>query len=499
MKKTVLLILVSLSGLLVTAQEITASYKRGPELNDPYKRTKVLAIDDDGSGGVIIARMYGSWMGTDFGYYAEHYNDKFVKVKSYAAEGEDDALSAGAVISDGIINYIEYGYDRKQKSLVIYTNQGNVKDMKFARKPFITIPQEKNKNATVKVTPFDSKNISLICVDINTGAGVDKGEKHKVYVINNKLDILIESELNKNFDKGEYKVMAMNISQDNKALYLVGKTLIQKPAKNTPDYSYDITKVTNGNSKTVQTFKAGNNHVSQIEVAVTQDKVVCVGIYSEGEDEWQKGFCYFAMEPEKLDITVSKQLPFTDDMLKLYNDKKLRDELRKFEGRDLFVTANGDFIYNAEQYDTETTGSKNPVTYFYYGSILSAKISKDGELDRISTIKKMQGGNGTAEYTFSYVPFIKDNDMYFFINGEIKNKDGVSIVHAPSFTGKGVNFNVVKIGGDGNIEYKEVIDGTKEKLWTITNFNAFMATKKISYFMSSNNDTTEKRALKIEL
>lgn len=497
MKRILVVTLLSFSAFCLKAQEINATFKKASTFKDDYTKTKILAIGDDGNGGVIMARKYSSLMETDFGYCVEYYNDKLVKVKSYQAEGEEDINLNGAIIDGTTVSYIEYTYDKKQKAFVVYANQANVKDMKFSKKAIISIPLSRDKKSKMNMLTNTAKDAFLITVDINTGAGKEKEEMHKVYVINKKLDILIETTLDKDFDKGEYEVMSMEVSPDNSSAYLVGKTKIEKPAKNTPDYFYDLTKITNGNSKTAQTFKAGGHHVSQIRVATAKEKVVCVGIYSDEEEEWQKGLCYFAIEPSTLSITTSKQLPFTEDMLKLYNDKKLKDKLRVFEGKDLFVTTNNDFIYTAEQFRQVFKGAgKDLKMYYNYGNILSAKINNEGELAWITTIEKYQFGNSVDNTYFSYIPMLKDDSLYIFVNGKVEKKDNF-YVEGPTVPFGGLDFNVFRLDKNGTAEFKEILDTNKERTRILTTVGGILPGGSPVYFLGAIGK--DKQAVKINL
>jgi len=479
MRKILLLFLCNIL-LPANAQEIKCTLKKSTVVKDEYSFSEIVAVGEDGDGGVTVARSYTSLFGKTFGYYFEHYNDKLIKVKSFKQEMKKKQRLVGVVIDGNTLNMIEFTYDKVQKAYVCYANSCNVKDFKFTKKELFRLAMQKEKvplmSFDANVARFEdyyhakivfSEDNSSFGILVNINIGKDKDEVHEFYAFNNKMDLLLKNSLVKDYEDYGFEIVGMDVSQDTKTAYVLGKQKNKKDKKGTADYFFDVTSITDNGTKTYS-FDVTSNFPCEMKMVLKKDKVTCVGLYEDKDEKWQKGICYYDLDQVTLGIKSSKIIPFPQDFAALYNTKS-KEELKYFQGRELYLAENNDVIYNAEQYDLGMSRSANPSSSIVharhaFGDILSVKINDNGEALWFNAIDKYQIGDDTTFDFLSYTSFIRGGDIYFFLNGTIKPKDdgGLFVDFTPAPFG-GVDFNVMRLNKDGKIDYKKLLDTKKEK------------------------------------
>ena len=86
-----------------------------------------------------------------------------------------------------------------------------------------------------------------------------------------------------------------------------------------------------------QVFDTEEHFSGSLKTIVFDDRVSCVGFYSDRNDSRYKGLCYFEMNPKTLAINKSKFNPFTEQfMIDKYGKEKGHTNARLIF-RDIFM------------------------------------------------------------------------------------------------------------------------------------------------------------------
>jgi len=181
-----------------------------------------------------------------------------------------------------------------------------------------------------------------------------------------------------------------------------------------------LTRVTNDSEQT-QAFDTEEHYARSLKTIIFQDRLACVGFYSDRKDNRYKGICYFEMDPTTLAVRKSKFNPFTEQFMIDKYGKDKDKELKNLSFRKMLIKKDGEIVLNAEEFymTTQTTSTGNggmtTRTIYHYDDIVSAKLNQSGDIVWARNINKRQQTAGDESY-ISYTSTLKGNDTYFFIN-----------------------------------------------------------------------------------
>ncbi len=480
MKKLITLLCVSLSVTCIFAQEIPHSIKKSDVFKDEYKRSSIALVEDDGNDGVFIARSYaGGLFSSGAGYYFEHYDANLKLIKEYEyemrrSEVEKWGTILGIVMNGNQVSLIDFLYNSKEKAFVCSALTSSIDNFNFEKKELFRIASDDvMKSQWFGSSQFDGdsganfmlnedKTAFAITVDIKN----KNAETHRIYLFDNKLNKKIDHEFKREIKDRKFVYENIDVSKDGNNLYLLGKVYTdeKKNKKEGGKYQYELTRISNEGQAT-QVFDTDEHFSGSLKTVVFQDKLTCVGFYSDRKDYRYKGISYFELDPISLAIRKSKYNPFTEQFMVDKYGKNKDKELKNLSFRGILITEQNEIVFNAEEYYVTTHYHMNPnggggtYTYVYhYDDIVSAKIANDGNILWARNINKRQATGGDSSY-ISYTSTVKGNDTYFFINtGEKVKKLSNDRIQFGQTSTKRSNLNVIRITPDGNFDFQEILD-----------------------------------------
>lgn len=236
------------------------------------------------------------------------------------------------------------------------------------------------------------------------------------------------------------------------------------------------------------------------------DKLACIGFYSDEKENRYKGICYFDMNPVSLGVNKSTYSPFTTQFLIDKYGKEKQKELKFLTFRNFLLTKNHDIIFNAEEYYTQTSynggsamggGGMSSSTSYNYDDIVCARLNAQGELIWARNINKKQGsGRNSVLAYLSYSSMEKDEDTYFFINAAEKiRKISNDRIEFKGASKSQSNLNIIRIDKNGVFDYKEVLDNEENEVPFMVSAGA--ASNNAEYFLGRKGKN--KQLLKITL
>lgn len=476
MKKIIICLSFSMLCWHSFAQEIQTQIVKSEVFKDEYKNSSIELVEDDGNGGVIIVRSYaGGVFSSGFGYYFEHYDSNLKLLKEYEFQSkiknEDKKIYRsilGVITNGNEINMIEYVYNKTDKSTICNALTSNINDFNFTSKELFRLNfkdtestnKGRDRDSGAQMITNEDRSAFAITVDIKD----KESETHKIYLFDKALHQKIDHTFKRDIQDKKFTYENIDVSKDGNTLYLLGKVKTEetKKKKEGGRYQYELTRITNTESIT-QVFDTDEYFAASLKTIVFEDRLTCIGFYSERNNNRYKGISYYELDPKTLAIRKTKLNPFTEQFIIDKYGKDKDKELKNLSFRKIIITSSNEIIFNAEEFYIVTNYVSTPqgsytTTSYHYDDIVSAKLSTSGDIVWARNINKRQATGGDSSY-ISYTSTAKGNDAYFFINtGEKVKKLKNDRIQFGQTSTKHSNLNVIRVNQNGDFDYSELLD-----------------------------------------
>ncbi|MDT0606081.1 hypothetical protein [Croceitalea rosinachiae] len=482
MKQILLFFTVLGVNLAILGQKMPVSYDFGEKLNDRYRYSNLVTIDDDGDGGYIMVRAY--FQGLILkpkGYIIEHYNKDLELVSEYNYKLRGLQFVDG-FIKNGQLRLIFFNYNFERGFYEYQAHTSNLVNFDFKREQllkFVTPAVEgafgKNyynrdfKKGFSTTLLFNPEKSGFI---ISTHHRKGKENKHTIHLFDSDLNKRWENDFSAEVEEKNYAFENIALSNNGDEVYILGKAYFKKNRFKAEErkFQYELIKIGGGVAKT-QSFDNPGKFSEGLYPILNYNKLYCVGFYADRKDNRYNGLSFFELNPSSLAILNKKYNPFTQQFM---DDKFGRDDeqvINNLVFKNVVLTDENTILFNAEEYFVTTSmqstgaGQRVRVERFHYNDIVSAKMDTNGRMIWARNINKAEVTQGDGAYT-SYSSYTKDGDTYFFISTAAENPqliNGERLVFKQGLTG---NRNVFLISLDeiGKLDYEKVIDAKDARL-----------------------------------
>ncbi|MBC7522888.1 MAG: hypothetical protein H7239_00385 [Flavobacterium sp.] len=465
---------------VVNAQEIPFKNTLSDVFKDEYKHSSILLVEQDDKGGVVVVRSYqGGLFSSGMGYYFEHYDSNLKLIKEYEYEmkysdAEKQSSVLGIIMDGEKVNIINFSYNKTDNQFICSSINATITDFNFSKTELFRLNSDEIKqfsffsqgvfdgDSGASMIINEDKSAFAITVDIKNKTA----ETHKLFLYDNKLTKKFEHTFKRDIKDRKFKFENIDVSKDGNTLYLLGKAYTdqKKKKKDGGKYQYELTRITKDSEKT-QVFDTNDNYAASLKTIIFQDRLTCIGFYSERNENRFRGICYFELDPTSLEIRKSKFNPFTEQFIIDKYGKDKDKELKFLSFRKILITPENEIVFNAEEFYITTTyvsngpyGGGTTQTIFHYDDIVSAKINQAGEIVWARNINKRQSTSSDISY-ISYTSTIKGNDTFFFINtGEKVKKISHDRIQFGQTSTRKSNLNIIRIKPNGDFDYQEILD-----------------------------------------
>jgi hypothetical protein len=486
MKKLFFLFCISFASNFLQAQTIPFNIQKSDVFEDKYKHSKIVLAENDGTGGVIIVRHYkGGIFSSGIGYYFEHYNSemKLIKESDYPMKFSDferQSSVLGIILDNDKIHIVDFLYNQNEKAYICSANTANISDFKFDKNELFRIKSEEIKQSSSFFTMGqldgdsgatmimnEDRSAFAITIDLKNA----QIESHQLFLFDKQLNKKIDHVFKREIKDRKFSYENIDVSKDGNTLYLLGKVYTNeaKKKKEGGKYQFELTRITKDSEKT-QVFDTDEHFSGSLKTIIFEDRLTCIGFFSDRNDSRYKGISYFELDPGTLEIRKSRFNLFTEQFMIDKYGKDKDKELRNLSFRKILITPNNEIVFNAEEFYVTTNyhyspnGGSSTSTSYHYDDIVSAKISISGDLAWARNINKRQATSGDDSY-ISYTSTVKDNNVYFFINtGEKVRKLRNDRIQFGQTSTKRSNLNIIRINQDGDFEYQEILDDKENEV-----------------------------------
>lgn len=535
MKKIICLALITVLSISSFAQSIPFKIQKSEIFKDEFKESQIVLSEEDGNGGILIIRSYkGSGISPNAGYYFEHYDSNLKLVNEYDLQtihpnSHKYAITLGVFRTGNLIRVVEIYYDISQKAYICNANSISKNNFKVENKELFRLTRDEIKQygsfslADISYDKSDKKlayktngyfteasngiaiiadeNVFSIAIDL---VSKDNSETLKLYLFDDKLNKKIEHIFTKKISDRKYVFQNIDLSNDGSSVYLLGKSS-SKEAKTKIEggkYQFEITKFTENKEQT-KTFDINEHFIGSLKTIFFDEKLVCIGFYSDIDDKNYRGVSYFEIDPNNLGIRFSKFNPFTEQFLIDKYGKVKNRELEFLNFKNILVTPDNDIILNAEESYASSSGAGGGIgiggvgmtspgmggmnmggmnmgrvnmggingglyfggiygnTFTHFDDIVSVKINSKGDLVWARNINKRQNDNSNFSLA-SYTSVLNEtNNMFFFINAKEKIKEISN--NRIEFKGVG-NLNLIRVNPNGDFDYEKILDDEENEV-----------------------------------
>lgn len=547
MKKQHLLILFVLLSHSLFSQEITFKITKSGILTDDFKNTNLIVAQKIDNNELLFVRSSIStklFQGNSL--FIERYNNNLKLIKSFELVLEypihkKNTTLIGVFYKDGKVTLVNMFYDIKEKAYTCTSTTISLIDKEKQQRELFKISNTDIK----KIGGFalsgickNEKNLDLISTNdglfMNSNLAVESSSKsflsnkHEIVYsgdsgiafIKNDFGFVIGLDLNGkkqdalklySFDydfnktneflflntdsEKKYNFENIGVSTDNKSLFVLSKVedKVSKRKKDGGKYMYEISKITNDKIVSQQ-IEIGNHYLKSLRTLFFNDKIFCVGFYSDKNDFKYEGVCKYSINQTDLKINNANFSEFTDQfILDKYGELKDK-ELKFLKIKDVTISKNEEILLNAEEnylttnYDYSLRDSNDIVT---------VKMNNNGNIIWARNINRRQISNDNDRSFDSFSSMNLYNNTYFFINAKekIKTISNNRIEFKDTNLVKNSNLNLIRIKENGDFDYLEILDNEN-------NIVPFMVSKGIViddsiYFFGCKSK--EKQLLKVSL
>lgn len=486
MKKLLLLF-----TLLISTTSFTQNFEitKGEILKDKKRNSFLKFALNDEKGGLITVRGYlsGFPIKKIRGYYIQHF-DKELKLKSeYTYQVKKNRLE-NAFVKDGKLHLIEFEHQKKEDKLTYRALVSDIDSFDFTSKEILTLSEENVKkyfgififpffinngvaqmdgNHLGEVVMSKNKNFFVINFDIKD----KKKETHKIFVFNNKLELVYDKLITKDIKDRLFEYNSIEVDDKNGAVYFLGKSFEnnskRKKKKGKTNYHFELSRIDNSGEKTIS-FKNPDKFIGSLSIVKNNDKLYCIGFYGNRDEERYNGVSVFKLNTKTLALESKKFSPFSETFLSdKYGNKEGKKKRKQKKGlkdivfKNVEITANGDLVISAEEDYITTHSSYNAnggwshYTVQHYDDIISLRLDDTGNLKWARNINKRQTGYSNSSFT----PASVANKTHFFINcSDNIKKLRDDRIQFKQTSAKKSNLYVITIDDNGKFNYKKLID-----------------------------------------
>lgn len=559
MKKKLFIAVLFIAFVNGNAQNIPFKLLKSAIFTDEYKNSNIVLAEDDGKNGLLMVRSFeGGAFSSGKGYYFEQYdsNLKLIKSQEYDMQHPNYQkynLVLGLFNDGNAVHIVELYYDINDKSYICMAHSIKNNDFKAEKKQLFRLSLQEisqsgyfnlkdlffstaykswmtnnyggqffypwtgpdffsgktssgsdNSSCGVTMAVNEDKTAFGIALDLSG----KKTEALKLYLFDNNFNKKTEQYFRPGLKDKKFHYQTVTVAKNGNSIYLLGKAYDEKSKKKEEGgkYEYQLTQFYQEGQRT-QNFDTGEHYVTSLKTLFLEDKLACIGFYSDKRDNQYKGVGYFEIDPASLEVKKSKFNPFPQKfMIDKYGEDKEK-ELKYLTFRKFLITKNRDIIFNAEEVYVRSTNSYagamgaggmggGSYTSYNFDDIVSAKIDANGDLIWARNINKSQSINDDEDSYISYTSTVKDESTYFFINAADKlRKISNDRIEFKDVRKNKSNLNMIRISEKGDFDYQEILDDE-------TNEVPFMVSKGVVsngfvYFLGRKGK--KKQLLKITL
>ena len=480
MKKTLFLVFFILISLKIKAQESPIDVTLFKSDVQKEKQSNILrTIFKDESNKLYVLKTSEN----EKYFYIDVFDNDFKKIKSFEHKIEKRRGVSASFLNGDILGFIEYYRNKKEKKIEAFLYTSVKEELNFTKRKIFEVTTDRYPSffASIfsgsKIDRDFEGNLSFSKSGkynvFNIDSSDKKNEHHSILVFDEDFNQLWEKEFELPYKDKQFKLQDVKVSDEGEVSVLGKVYPKKKKKKKGGNYHYELFKITENN--VISTKLSVEDHfVATLELDFTpENKLSCIGFYSDRNEFRFKGVCSFIIDPKNLNIENSKFSPFTEQFLMDKYGKSKDKELSNIRFKSVSYPNGGGMIITAEEFFITTTyvhnqfGGYTRISY-NFDDIITLKLSDEGDLLWARNINKAQTSGYFSNPLMSFGTAQYNNNEYLILNAHKKMGElsGGRIKFRESFlwkaTRNNTNLYIVKFDADGNFIYKTLLANKEE-------------------------------------
>lgn len=466
----------------IRAQDMPVDYQFGEKYNDRYRYSNLVTFAGGEAGNKILVRAYYTGLLVrPKGYFIERYNPQLELLDEFNYKFRGAEFLDGFV-ANGQIYLLFLEYDSQKMSYVYSVHQSPVGDYDFTRKDLLTIPSvhvenpvDKNYynrkfNSGFSTTIHFDREHKAFALSIHHKKGDDN--HHRILVYNYGMRLLMDTDFSAEVNEKNYAFEALEMAPDHSSAYLVGKAYFRQRRfkSNERRFQYELVRVT-GTAARSATYDREGYYSEALKPVWRNGKLICVGFYTDRQDERYNGLEYLEVHPETLQAISRKYNPFSEQFMLDKFGTQADKAIKNLVFKDVHFTEDGSLLFNAEEYfvtegmQSSPSGGREKVERYHHNDIVSVKLDPDGDLAWARNINKTEVTQGDGAYV-SYSAYTKSGNTYFFIctateQPQLMSKNRLIFKQGLS---RSRNVFLIRLDADGELSWEKIIDHSEARL-----------------------------------
>jgi len=497
-KKTFLLVLLTLPFALLAQQTQKASIVWGEDMNDRKDGFLVYTIDE--YEGSVIQMMstkkerFLQRMGADMGVLAKGELDLEL--------GKDDLILEDEVLFDGKLLLFASNFDKKADETRLYMRSYDVKNLNTLTdwSEIASLSASKRRNQgefEIAVSPKEEKLLVYYYLPYLKGGP----EKIGFNILDKELNKVWTDNVTLEYADEDFVVRSVDVDDDGSVLLLgrfneLGRREVREKIKAEKTYYEYHLLVFNGAGQTPKNFelRLGDKFLQELHVTIPPDgnEIICTGFYSEEGTSSVVGSYYMKLDRSTKEVLKSTYHRFEEDFITMYMTEKQEAkakkkasrrndelELNDFQVTDVVVYPDGSLTVASEQYDfwvttsyrTDANGRTTQVnTYHYlYRDIIVIHLDQEGEVIWKARVPKNQYTRNDDGYASSNSLAAVNGELYLVFNDSERNlgfKKG-DVLYRMRLKKKDAIITLVHIDANGHFTREALVEVERKDMLCI--------------------------------
>ncbi|MGB1042069.1 MAG: hypothetical protein ACPGU6_01630 [Tenacibaculum sp.] len=407
------------------------------------------------------------------------------KVNSLEHKIEKKHRVSGGFFNQKTLGFVEYFTNKKEKKIEAFLYTSSKDKLSFSKKKIFEVDNDRYPSffesvfSASKIDKDFQGNMSFSESGkynvFNIDSSDKKNEHHSIKVFDENFDKLWEKEFELPYTDKRFKLQDVKVS-DEGDVFVLGKVHPKKKKKKKKggNYHYELFKITKTSVSSTK-ISVEDHFVATLELGFTpENKISCIGFYSNKNENRFKGVCSFIITPENIAIENSVFSPFTEQFLTDKYGKSKDKELRNITFKNVSYPNDGGMIITAEEFFITSTyvytqyGGYTKISY-NFDDIITLKLDDKGKLLWARNINKAQTSGYFSDPLMSFGTAQYNNNEYLILNAHKKMGElsGGRIKFRESFLWKATKNNtklyIVKFDKEGDFVYKTLLTNKEEE------------------------------------
>ena len=439
--------------LPASAQQLPCAVKFGEPFDAPKRSTLSDIIDHDASGFFAVKMRAKGFISRYASYTLDHYGKNMNPTGSIdldiQEEGYDCYITEFLPLGGRLFVFYSY-QNTKTKHHIEMVDEIDKKTLKTKRVQQVIGDIDYSGNSKRNSGSFSirvSRDSSKVLLYFDLPDAQGDPEQLGFKVLDSNMTPVWEKTVTLPYKGGLYDVQALRVDNTGN-VYMLGLAYKERRAEKRngePNYTYEAVAYTeNGNRSKKYLISLPDKFITDMQIEVQNNTLVCGGFYSEQGTYSIRGTYFLTVDAASGEVKTKSFKEFGIDFISqnLTERQAKRAARREEQGKDpeiynydlhrLLIGRDGSAVMIGEQFfvrvSTQTTfingsAQTRQIYHYYYNDIIAVKMDAEGQILWAEKIAKAQHSMNDGGFFASYALALVNGKICFIFNDNPDNLD----------------------------------------------------------------------------